>query len=55
MKKSLPVNCNIVGWIVDHMDNHSVTFMDIYLWSWEFSINRNNFSLIAQAFDSLVL
>lgn len=55
MEESLPMNSDIIGSLIQHMDNYSVTFVDIYRWPRETSINCDNRLLLAQPFDGRVL
>lgn len=49
------MNSDIVWSLVDYMDNYSVSFSDIYGWSRETSIHRDNHLLFAKPFDGGVL
>ena len=39
---SVPVNCQIVLNMVNHLNDHSVTFPCSYLWPWKLPIHRHD-------------
>ena len=55
MEEGLPMKSDIIRSLVQYMDNYSATFVDIYRWPWEKSINCHNHLLLAKTFDSRVL
>jgi len=45
--KTIPVNSDVVGWIVDDVDNHGVTVVSVDCWPRQFSVDRRDDSAFA--------